>query len=75
MVSTDPSSRVHFESRVSGGPVKNAGRLADNLQITPGSVFQAWHLLINDALAIDDTKDMGFFLGAEDSWAGDWLHV
>ena len=37
--------------------------------------FQSWHFFINDALAVGDTKDIGFFLGAEDSWAGDWLHV
>ena len=50
-------------------------RVADNLQINSHSVSQAWHLLINDALAIGDTEDIGFFLGAEDSWAGDWLQV
>jgi hypothetical protein len=26
-----------------------------------------------DSLAVDDTEDNGFFLGAKDSWAGDWL--
>jgi hypothetical protein len=37
--------------------------------------FQSWHLLINDALAVGDPEDIGFFLGAKDSWAGDRLHV
>jgi hypothetical protein len=37
--------------------------------------FQSWHLSINDALAVADTKDIGFFLSAKDSWARDRLHV
>ena len=37
--------------------------------------FQPWHLFINEALAVGNTKDIGFILGAKDSWARDWLHV
>jgi hypothetical protein len=38
--------------------------------------FESWRLLlISDALAVGDTKDIGFFLGTKDSWAGNWLHM
>jgi hypothetical protein len=37
--------------------------------------FQSRHLSINDALSVGDTKDIGFFLSAKDSWARDRLHV
>ncbi|MCC2644201.1 MAG: hypothetical protein K0S45_4614 [Nitrospira sp.] len=37
--------------------------------------FESWPLLINDALAVGDSEDIGFFLGAKDSWAGNWLHM
>jgi hypothetical protein len=37
--------------------------------------FESWYLLINHALAVGDTEDIGFFLGAKESRAGDSLHV